>query len=1197
LYNVPINAHRDGEVAHHCKPVAFSDASSTIPSPECAVSDSTGAERPHLNRGRHKWTRDENIELMRCLYLAKQDGKGYQSRLKCLWDSRNPSKVSVSVNTLCCHARNIQTANMLTSYELTRIKEFCVNESDLTSVTSAVATAPDPLMQSYGNSVAPCDESEKPNGDSAVLEQTLLFEECDNYIDELLLTLSSSPAFRGNTAVLEMLLYQFKELRQLSVASYPRLSRTLMSKKLRETIDEVNHCIGLITSLYRLTLEQCVRLLYSAILVVNKPKLHCYYSPQNCPWQCRLENKISALRRDVSRLVAGGYPSRSSGHFGHLLRHLYKRYKIKCLSSFLTTLETLKQRITCYATRLRIYKSRVLRRKQNSLFRHNEKAFYTTLQQNVSKDLPFPDLQDLQSFWQGLFEKTCNANLQASWLNELSSVSNETITEASHIDEDCFSRCVSKLRNWASPGPDGIQGFWIKQFPALHQSLLLLFNGMMKNDSCVPSWFPSGRTLLIPKNANTSMAKSFRPITCLNVLYKLWTSCITELMVRHCELNNILHPAQKGCVRGQFGSTDHLLLNSRLWHQVKSKSRSMSVAWLDYRKAFDSVPHNWIIYCLQLYQFDPVVIKCIENLLHLWRTTLFLRMPHSDPVKLLEVSVKCGIFQGDTLSPLLFCIALNPLSTLLDTLPGYQVTPDRQINHLLYMDDLKLYAKNDSQLHSLLSTVEMFSSDVGLSFGLDKCAKLSICRGKAVAMGNMAISSEVNIRELDTGETYKYLGFCESEGIDHAVSKQHLITEYSRRLTLVWKSLLTGPRKVRATNSFCVPLLTYGFGIVPWTIKELEQFDISTRRIMSCHSSHHPRSAVERLYLPCSVGGRGLVNVQNLFYRKLAILAHHLSTSPDSLVQLCSQLDKQLPLRVSILLRANSYCSSLNISSNWLSCTPLKIKETLCDKQLASFNASLIAKPLHGKFFSLLHSDAIDHKRSVRWLTQHLHSESESTVLAIQDQVVATRVYENKIMKKRVPSILCRVCGQAEETILHLLSACPIQAGTTYVYRHNLVARAVHYHLCVHFSLPFTAKSWFSHNPPPVCENSTTKLLWDFCLQSSSNHTSNRPDIVLFSYPHKKIYFLEISCPGDINVALKEEEKVRKYLPLARDFHLMYHMTVEVIPIVFGHTGVVSADCVKHLQKIPGYYDSLFSTLQKATLLGTIHTLRALHIN
>ena len=79
---------------------------------------------------------------------------------------------------------------------------------------------------------------------------------------------------------------------------------------------------------------------------------------------------------------------------------------------------------------------------------------------------------------------------------------------------------------------------------------------------------------------------------------------------------------------------------------------------------------------------------------------------------------------------------------------------------------------------------------------------------------------------------------------------------------------------------------------------------------------------------------------------------------------------------------------------------------------------------------------------------------------------------------------------------------------------------------------------------------------------------------MLFTFP-QKIYFLEISCPEDVNVSSKEEEKTCKYIPLAKDFHLMYHITVEMIPIAFGHTGVVSTDCVKHLRKIPGYCESL----------------------
>ena len=114
--------------------------------------------------------------------------------------------------------------------------------------------------------------------------------------------------------------------------------------------------------------------------------------------------------------------------------------------------------------------------------------------------------------------------------------------------------------------------------------------------------------MLISKASDTTLPKKIRPITCLNVMYKLWTGCITGLLSNHCAANNILHPAQKGCARSQLGCTDHLLLNSRLWHQVKSKNRSMSIRGWTIEKLM-TVPHNWILYCLRLFQFHPTVVQ------------------------------------------------------------------------------------------------------------------------------------------------------------------------------------------------------------------------------------------------------------------------------------------------------------------------------------------------------------------------------------------------------------------------------------------------------------------------------------------------------------------------------------------------------------------------------------------------------------
>ena len=96
-----------------------------------------------------------------------------------------------------------------------------------------------------------------------------------------------------------------------------------------------------------------------------------------------------------------------------------------------------------------------------------------------------------------------------------------------------------------------------------------------------------------------------------------------------------------------------------------------------------------------------------------------------------QVNIRKGIFQGDTLSPLLFVAALIPLTIILrKTGFGYQTSKNAaKISHLFYMDDLKMYGKSAPELESLLNTVRIFSNDFSMEFGLDKCATLTIKRG------------------------------------------------------------------------------------------------------------------------------------------------------------------------------------------------------------------------------------------------------------------------------------------------------------------------------------------------------------------------------------------------------------------------------------------------------------------------------------
>merc|ERR1712100_203692 len=140
-----------------------------------------------------------------------------------------------------------------------------------------------------------------------------------------------------------------------------------------------------------------------------------------------------------------------------------------------------------------------------------------------------------------------------------------------------------------------------------------------------------------------------------------------------------------------------------------------------------------------------------------WSTTLT-----SNGENLGDVDINRGIFQGDSLSPLLFVMAMIPLTTLLrKESMGYRFSKSKkQINHLLFMDDLKLYAKDEADLDKLINVVSVFSRDIGMEFGLDKCAVLVMKRGIKARCEGIQLPDGRMMEALDDGG-YKYLGVLE----------------------------------------------------------------------------------------------------------------------------------------------------------------------------------------------------------------------------------------------------------------------------------------------------------------------------------------------------------------------------------------------------------------------------------------------------
>ena len=74
-----------------------------------------------------------------------------------------------------------------------------------------------------------------------------------------------------------------------------------------------------------------------------------------------------------------------------------------------------------------------------------------------------------------------------------------------------------------------------------------------------------------------------------------------------------------------------------------------------------------------------------------------------------------------------------------------------------------MYGKNDYELEGLLRTVKAFSDDIGMTSGLDKCAKATFIRGKLKSTSLIVLHIDTKIKELDQEETYKYLGIGEGD--------------------------------------------------------------------------------------------------------------------------------------------------------------------------------------------------------------------------------------------------------------------------------------------------------------------------------------------------------------------------------------------------------------------------------------------------
>ena len=203
-----------------------------------------------------------------------------------------------------------------------------------------------------------------------------------------------------------------------------------------------------------------------------------------------------------------------------------------------------------------------------------------------------------------------------------------------------------------------------------------------------------------------------------------------------------------------------------------------------------------------------------------------------------------------------------------------------------------------------------------------------------------------------------------------------------------------------------------------------------------------------------------------------------------------------------------------------------KMKDSIAEKTKERWHA----KRMHGQFLRNLDKKLVDIEQSYRWLKSgDIKGETESEIVAAQNQAISTNYFKNKTLKEEIES-KCRLCKQHEETIDNLTTGCPILAKNEYLMRHKICTH-LHYSICKALGIETTNK-WYTHMPKPVCEVGDVTVLWNQAVHTDREVTANRPDIIIKNNKEKTCTLIDVAIPADRNVVQKEAEKKLKYKSL-----------------------------------------------------------------
>ena len=310
-------------------------------------------------------------------------------------------------------------------------------------------------------------------------------------------------------------------------------------------------------------------------------------------------------------------------------------------------------------------------------------------------------------------------------------------------------KAVSALKNKKASGLDGITNEVIKtSMPELVQCYRQLFNRILLNGQFPDCW---RNNLIKPlhKGGDSSDPSNYRGIAMSSCLSKLFCKIMDSRLQAYLEEYDIINRCQIG-FRPKFRTSDHILVLTSIINKFVSKKKYLFTCFIDLKKAFDTVWRDGMFLKLKMYGITGKVLNVITDMYKEVKYNIKLKDGYTE-----SFSTSVGVKQGCILSPKLFNIYINDLSSIFDESCDPVNINDYKLSCLMYADDIVLMSSSAEGLQVAINKLQLYLSEWHLELNTSE-SKIIIFNKSGRKLKQYKFF--FNKQDLEIVTDYRYLG-------------------------------------------------------------------------------------------------------------------------------------------------------------------------------------------------------------------------------------------------------------------------------------------------------------------------------------------------------------------------------------------------------------------------------------------------------